>query len=372
MQKLGHEVTVYEKDSYASMGTSYANGGQLSVSNAEVWNKPSTIIKGMKWLFQNDAPLLVNLKPSFHKLSWFTQFILQMPNYEQNTRETVKLALKARDYLFDIADKENIEFDLLRKGILHIYSNKKSLKHARALNTLLNSAGLERHEVSAVDINNIESSLTGKYIGGFFTESDSTGDIFKFTTGLETALGNRVKFKYDVDVFVEQRFDKFFINGDRHDHVVICAGVRSNDFAKQFGDRLNIYPVKGYSITIPNVDIGPEVSILDDDAKIVTSRLGNRLRVAGTAEFNGYNRDIRADRIEPLLKWTKNNFNHINLNQYQPWAGLRPMTPTMLPKVGPGSQQGIWYNTGHGHLGWTLSAATANIVATMINESEET
>jgi D-amino-acid dehydrogenase len=150
--------------------------------------------------------------------------------------------------------------------------------------------------------------------------------------------------------------------------------VASRHFAALLGDRINIYPVKGYSITVALEDAAsqaaaPTVSLLDESAKIVTSRLGrDRLRIAGTAEFNGYNLDIRADRIEPLVRWSRRLFPAVSTATVIPWAGLRPMTPNMMPRVGRGSRAGIYYNTGHGHLGWTLSAATAAMVSRVIGQ----
>ncbi|HQU05128.1 MAG TPA: FAD-dependent oxidoreductase, partial [Acidocella sp.] len=146
----------------------------------------------------------------------------------------------------------------------------------------------------------------------------------------------------------------------------------SRNFAAMLGDRVNIYPVKGYSITIPLEDTSvqkaaPWVSLLDEDAKIVTSRFGaGRLRVAGTAEYNGANRDIRADRIRPLVEWTRHLFPGVQTEHVIPWTGLRPMMPDMMPRVQPGKQAGVFYNTGHGHLGWTLSAVTAQMIAEQI------
>jgi D-amino-acid dehydrogenase len=139
------------------------------------------------------------------------------------------------------------------------------------------------------------------------------------------------------------------------------------------GDRINVYPVKGYSITVHlddavSQDAAPKVSLLDDATKIVTSRLGwDRFRVAGTAEFNGENRDIRADRIKPLVNWTRSLFPDVSTARVVPWAGLRPMTPNLMPRIGAGSRPGVFYNTGHGHLGWTLSAATAQMVADAVH-----
>lgn len=151
------------------------------------------------------------------------------------------------------------------------------------------------------------------------------------------------------------------------DGIVVCGGVGSYQLAHMLGDRVNVYPVKGYSITVHlndehSIENAPWVSLLDESAKIVTSRLGkDRLRVAGTAEFNGYNRDIRADRIQPLINWVNANFE-ISTEHVVPWSGLRPMMPNMMPVVRQGKHPRVFYNTGHGHLGWTLSAATAAII----------
>lgn len=159
----------------------------------------------------------------------------------------------------------------------------------------------------------------------------------------------------------------------RFDGVVVCAGTASRALAAMLGDRVNVYPVKGYSITVNLNDAhsqaaAPTVSLLDDATKLVTSRLGTeRIRVAGTAEFNGLNRDIRADRIRPLVDWVHHCFPGINTRSVVPWAGLRPMLPSMLPRVGRGKSPCVFYNTGHGHLGWTLSAATADAIAQVVS-----
>ena len=159
------------------------------------------------------------------------------------------------------------------------------------------------------------------------------------------------------------------------DGVVICAGTASRKMAATLGDRVNIYPVKGYSITVNLNDAAsqaaaPTVSLLDDATKLVTSRLGlGRFRVAGTAEFNGMNRDIRADRIRPLVDWVHDCFPGINTRSVVPWAGLRPMMPTMLPRVGRGKLPSVFYNTGHGHLGWTLSAVTADMIGDTVQQA---
>ncbi|MFM7502144.1 MAG: D-amino acid dehydrogenase, partial [Betaproteobacteria bacterium] len=367
--KQGFKVSVVERHRYPAMETSYANGGQLSASNAEVWTHPSTMLKALKWLFRADAPLLVSPKPSWHKLSWFFEFLSNIPKYESNTIATASLAIAAREHLFAWVREEGIEFDLKQQGILHIYRDKKGFDHATAVNKLLAKGGLERRAVSPSEMKAIEPNLIGSFYGGFYTESDSTGDIHQFTNGLATAAqarGARILTGAPVtDLGSDGQHAWVELSaGDRieGDAMVICAGVESRRLASKLGDRLNIYPVKGYSITVQLDDekskaAAPQVSLLDDATKLVSSRLGEgRFRVAGTAEFNGFDRNIRADRIEPLISWVKACFPDVSTRQVIPWAGLRPMMPDMMPRVCQGSRPNVFYNTGHGHLGWTLGA----------------
>lgn len=384
LAQKGLHVTLFEKQRYAAMETSFANGGQLSASNAEVWTHPSTLVKGLKWMLKSDAPLLVNPKPSWHKLSWFAEFIASIAQYRENTIETARLAVRARDYLFAWADQEGIDFDLKKQGILHIYRDRKGFEHAGQVSQLLAQGGLPRRAVTPAEMKAIEPTLAGDYYGGYYTESDSTGDIHKFTQGLARAcerLGvNFVYGKNVVQVQSNGQVARVQTEVDsqrewqRFDEIVVCAGVASRRFAAQLGDRVNVYPVKGYSITVNLLDAAsqqaaPQVSLLDDETKLVTSRLGlDRFRVAGTAEFNGLNKDIRADRIQPLVNWVNQCFPGVSTRQVVPWAGLRPMMPNMMPRVGRGKAANVFYNTGHGHLGWTLSAVTAAMIAEMIEQ----
>ncbi|MDR2298395.1 MAG: D-amino acid dehydrogenase [Comamonas sp.] len=385
LARRGFSVTLFEKQRYAAMETSFANGGQLSASNAEVWTHWSTILKGLKWMLKSDAPLLLNPKPSWHKISWFCQFLAAMPHYEKNTIETARLAIAAREHLFTWAEREGIDFDLKKQGILHIYRDQAGFEHAGKVSQLLAKGGLERRAVTPDEMHAIEPTLSGKFYGGYFTESDSTGDIHKFTSGLAAAcerLGVQCRYGQEIvavdsdgkraSVTMRQGADT---ETSTFDAMVVCAGTTSRALANQLGDSVNIYPVKGYSITVNLQDeasraAAPVVSLLDDETKLVTSRLGDsRFRVAGTAEFNGYNKDIRADRIRPLIDWVQQCFPGVSTRSVVPWAGLRPMMPDMLPRVGRGKKSCVFYNTGHGHLGWTLSAITADMVGDVVLQS---
>ncbi|GAA3897360.1 D-amino acid dehydrogenase [Halomonas cibimaris] len=378
--KRGFDVSVFEQNRYAAMETSYANGGQLSASNAEVWNHWPTISKGLRWMLRRDAPLLVNPKPSWHKLSWFAEFIRAIPRYGDNTAETARLAIAAREHLFAWAEEENIDFDLKNEGILHIYRDKAGFDHAAEVSKLLARGGLERRAVTQEEMRAIEPTLAGEYYGGFYTESDASGDIHKFTHGLAQAVerrGGKILYGHRVHdlgaghsgAWITSAADDQAPVRQTFDGLVICAGTASRTLAAKLGDRVNVYPVKGYSITVELDDdasqrAAPAVSLLDDETKLVASRFGtDRFRIAGTAEFNGFNKDIRDDRIRPLIRWVEECFPSVSTRRVVPWAGLRPMMPDMMPRVTRGKQPTVFYNTGHGHLGWTLSAITAELLA---------
>lgn len=385
LAQRGFSVTLFEKHRYPAMETSFANGGQLSASNAEVWTHWSTLLKGLKWMFRSDAPLLVHPRPDWHKLSWFAEFAASIPRYRENTIATARLAVAAREHLFAWAEAEGIAFDLKKEGILHIYRDKAGFEHAGEVSRLLAAGGLPRRAVTPAEMRAIEPALAGSYYGGYFTESDSTGDIHKFTVGMAAAIERLgVRCEYGAAVTsVRSDGERATVNlergGEREvrqfDGLLVCAGVASRALAPQLGDRVNIYPVKGYSITVNLLDAqsqasAPSVSLLDDETKLVTSRLGrDRFRVAGTAEFNGYNKDIRADRIRPLVDWVNDCFPGVSTRQVVPWAGLRPMMPNMMPRVARGRRANVFYNTGHGHLGWTLCAITAEMVASLVQEA---
>ncbi len=364
LARAGYKVTVYEQESYPAMRTSYANGGQVSVSNSEVWTTWSNVKKGIKWMFQKDAPLLIRPKPEWRKIKWIVKFLAHtIANaYSKNTAETIKLGLESRQLYKEIIEEEGLEFDQSFCGILHFYKDQAYWDKAIEVRPLYEQNGSQWQLLNPNEAKLKDSALNKikGMIGCAWTKDDWTGDIHKFCVELSRVLKEKYKvdFKYNTcpDVNLLRSLDGF-------DSVVISAGVGSVELARQAGDTLDVYPVKGYSITITvkpeDMKYVPQVSLLDDQAKIVTSTLGNRFRVAGTAELAGENYDIRRDRIEPLLKWVRTNFPDLDASNYSSWACLRPMTPNMMPIVKESTTKGIYYHTGHGHLGWTLSPATA-------------
>lgn len=370
--KKGYDVTIIDQERYAGMKCSYANGGQLSVSNSEVWNTWSNVSKGIRWMFKKDAPLLVSPKFEWSKLRWMSKFVWHtfVKDHIPNTASTIQLGIESRNLYKQIIDDEKLEFDHSSCGILHVYQSQKYFDNAQDMSQVYEAKGCTWNVVDRTKTEQIEPALkrSDNIIGGIWTPEDSVGDIHKFCSELCRVMIERYRAKLLLDVKV----DNLKRIAELYDIVIVAAGAESAKLARSVGDNLNLYPVKGYSITIPAKDeqslaAMPKVSVLDDEAKIVCSLLGDRLRVAGTAELAGENYDIRRDRIEPLLRWVQKHFPQVDCSEYSSWACLRPMTPNMMPIISNSKKNSkIYYHTGHGHLGWTLAPATAKQLVGMI------
>lgn len=372
LAKEGYGVTVYEQERYPAMKTSFANGGQISVSNSEVWTSWSNVKKGFKWMFTKDAPLLIRPRLDLAQWKWIAKFLFYTlrGDYGRNTASTIRMGIESRELYKRIIEEEGIEFDKSDSGIVHFYKDPAYWSNAQSVKELYNANGCEWNLINPTQVKTLFHGLNdiNGVIGGAWTPSDWTGDIHKFCYELTEVLKTKYNVEFKFNSSVTEKYGIEYI-ADVFDGVVIAAGVGSVELAKQVGDNLPVYPVKGYSITINNVDPAhlPSVSLLDDQAKIVTASLGNRFRVAGTAELAGENYDIRRDRIQPLLDWVHTNFPNINTHDYTQWACLRPMTPNMMPILKQSDKHPrVFYNTGHGHLGWTLGPATAKQITDII------
>lgn len=371
LARAGYQVSVYDKEHYPAMQCSYANGGQISVSNSQTWNTWANVIKGLKWLGRKDAPLLIRPNLDWDKAKWLAKFLKHTAanDWARNTADTIRLGIRARE-LYDFMTRDyGLEYNRVNAGILHIYKNKEYMNDAIMLQELYQANGCEWQVLtSKYDINKIEPALKNidNIVGSIFTPSDFTGDIHKFCIQMFKVLTST----YSVRFFFDRPIE-LIKELHHYDHIVVSNGSDARHLSKQIGDNHPVYPVKGYSITInlntESVNNAPYVSLLDDEAKIVSSRFGNRLRVAGTAEITGDNWDIRKERIQPLIKWVHTNFPNINTEDYSSWACLRPMTPNMMPIVKQSEKdQKVFYHIGHGHLGWTLAPATAEILVKLI------
>ena len=373
LAREGYSVTVYEAERYPAMKTSFANGGQVSVSNSEVWTTWSNVKKGIKWMFKKDAPLLIRPRLDWAQWKWMAKFLYYTATgvYEKNTKETIRLGLEASKLYKEIGFEEGMSFNQSPSGILHFYKDLTYFEHAKQAQSIYQSNGVAWDILGPMQTKSLDRTLVDvkDIVGGAWTWHDWTGDIHKFCY----QLANILEKKYGVTFHYNWKINHLE-EVSYYDAVVVANGVGSEKLANSVGDSLGIYPVKGYSITINNVDPKhlPTVSLLDDQAKIVTSSLGNRFRVAGTAELAGENYDINRDRIQPLLDWVHTNFPNINTHDYTQWACLRPMTPNMMPVVRRSKKiNNIFYHAGHGHLGWTLSPATAKQVVELIKHAND-
>ncbi len=379
----GYKVEVIERRESSALETSFANGGQLSFSHAEPWANPKVLPKIAKWLFREDAPLIFRFSLDPHMYMWGLKFLANcLPSKShENALKLLKLGLHSKTCINNVQQRTGIEFDNLKKGILHISGNEEDLLHSKSQAEFQEKYGCPYKVLTHDECVEIEPALAytkRNLVGGVHYPLDESGDVNKFTTNLtsyiEKELG--VKFRYNSeieDIITEDSEVKGIKlkNGDfiEADIYVMSLGSYSSQISRKIGINIPVYPMKGYSITLPieNSDAAPKVSITDNEFKIVYSRLGDRLRVAGTAEFAGYNTDITKSRVEPIVKAAMNLFPNCGDPQKAvEWTGLRPATPSGYPVIGKSKFKNLYFNTGHGTLGWTLSCGSADILADIV------
>ena len=385
LAERGHEVTVIERESGSALETSFANGGQLSYSHAEPWATPGVIPKIFKWLGRKDSPLVINPSLSPDMWIWCLKFLLNCTpaKTRYNTENTLRLALYSKKVFQEVRSRENIDFNFLANGILHIFKDNKSLdkaaEQAKFQNKILNCP-FEIYGKQQVIIK--EPALVNtsqKIVGAVYFPLDESGDIHLFTRKLAAksqAIGAGVTYYYNhniTEIISEgNKITGVRANNDifKSDIFIICLGSYTPLLLKKIGIKIPIYPMKGYSISIPceGAKGAPKVSITDQSKKIVYSRLGDLVRVAGTAEFSGYNDIIREDRIEQMKKAAQELLPLAgDYNKISKWACLRPQTPQGTPLLGKAKFDNLYLNTGHGTLGWTLGPGSAKIVADMVD-----
>jgi D-amino-acid dehydrogenase len=383
LAEAGHEVTVIDRQPESGLETSFANGGQISACHAEPWANPAVLPKLLKWLGREDAPLVFRLwrwDPALW--SWGLRFLTNCTpgKTKINTERTLRVALYSRTCLQLLRQKLNPNYDHLSEGILHIYTDPKEFDHASQAAEFMAQYGLDRQVKSVRQCIEIEASLSRTkepLQGGIYTASDETGDAFKFTQELTKAaekLG--VKFLWNTPIKALAHYngqingvvtETELITGDAY---VLALASYSPILAAPLGLQLPIVPAKGYSVTIPitNPEKAPTVSVTDDEHKIVFTRLGDRLRVAGTAEMAGWNLAMTEIRWKMQIERAKTLFPDFgDFDAAEPWAGLRAVTPDSVPILGATSYPNLWLNTGHGTLGWTMACGAGQIIADLIS-----
>lgn len=377
----GHEVEVLERNASPAMETSFANGGQLSYSHAEPWANPTALRMLPKWLLREDSPLIFRLRADLPMFLWGLQFLMNCSTSKarKNCVDILRLGMYSKKKLADIRQETKIEFDFLNKGILHIFSKQSDFNQAINQAEFQHNYGGDEQILTAEQAIDLEPTLAHSernLVGAIFAHLDESGDPKKYCEALaaysEQHLG--VKFHYNTTieklVSVTGNIEKVVTDkGDfKGEGYVVALSSYSPLLLNKIGVRLPIYPMKGYSITVPSSEHTPSVSITDGSHKIVFSQLGNRLRVAGTAEFAGYNTDILPSRINPIVKAAQKVFPKVDWESGRTeWACLRPSTPDGPPRIGKTCINNLYINTGHGTLGWTQAAGSAYVLADIID-----
>ena len=391
LHKAGHEVVVVDRAAGAAQETSFANGCQISVSHAEPWANPAAPLKILKWLGREDAPLLYRFRPEWLQWKWGMHFLRECTpaRTAHNIRQIVAIAEYSRQTLQALRADTGIEYDHLTRGILHFYTDADEFEHAQPAAKLMRELGCPRESISADEVIRIEPALAAirdKIVGGDFTASDESGDIYKFTSGLaRKAEEAGVVFRFSTTVTrllqdgsgADARITGVeVIDGTgRHqvlhgDAFVMAAGSFSALLLQPLGIDLMVYPGKGYSATyrVTDPDAAPTVSLTDDGHKLVISRLGERLRVAGTCELNGYTRELNPTRCAAITRRTRELFpDACDYEEPVYWAGLRPLTPSNIPYIGKTRYRNLYLNTGHGTLGWTMGAGSGKAIAEIVS-----
>lgn len=387
----GHEVTVIERQPGPAQETTFANGCQISVSHSEPWANPSAPGKILKWLGKEDAPLLYRFRAEKLQWEWGARFLSQcLPAHTaHNIRQCLTLATFSRETLRALRAKTPIEYDYLTRGIMHFYTNKAEFEASQPGAKLMTSLGCPRNSIDPDEVIRIEPALAtirDKLVGGDYTPGDEHGDARMFTVGLaKEAAKAGITFRFNTTAvrFLTEGtgaaariagLETINAQGEyeifKADAYLVCLGSFSAPFLKPLGIDLMIYPAKGYSATYPviNEKAAPFVSLIDAEHKLVFSRLGNRLRVGGTAEMNGYGRELNTARCEALTKRTKELFPEAcDYSQPRYWSGLRPMTPSNIPYIGRTGYRNLFLNTGHGTLGWTMGCGSGRLIADIIS-----
>ncbi|MGA8262375.1 MAG: D-amino acid dehydrogenase [Arenicellales bacterium] len=388
--RAGLSVAVVDRHPDAALQTSFANGGQLSISYAEPWANPRMPLKVLKWLFSAGSPLVFRPRLDRHQWRWIAGFLGQCRTSasERNLARIVELALHSRRRLGDILDAERIDFAHRRRGIIRFYRSRRELDSVRHAADLIQRAGCTVEVIDAARIAEIEPAFgehAHRLAGAVYTPEDESGDARRFTQQLARACGARgVAFFYDtwatallmdggdrvrgVEIRSAEGYSQV-----RARHVAVCLGVDSAAFLRRYGIALNLYPVKGYSVSIPTNEAGvaPTTALIDDRNKLVYSHLGDHLRVAGIGELAGYRRDIDYQRCRAIVERVKALFPGAgDFARSRFWTDLRPATPSNVPFIGRSNYRNLWLNTGHGTLGWTLSAGSGDVLVSQILDSD--
>jgi D-amino-acid dehydrogenase len=367
LRQLGHDVRVLDRREGPGLETSFANGGQISADHAAPWAKPGVPLQALQWMMHEDSPLLFRPRADPAQWRWGLAFLRNCTaaRFREHATRLQRLGRYSRGELRALTRETGLEYDRVGRGILVLYTGDRAFE-----------PGWKTPE-ECIAIEPAVASLKNSLVGGNYLPEDESGDAYKFTAGLAKLCADRgVAFDFDVDIqgFVRESGKITGIRTStqvvRADAYVLALGSYSPLLARELGLHLPIYPLKGYSVTMPvkNPDAAWTVSLSDDAYKLVLSRMGDRLRIAGTAELSGYNTELNTVRCEAIVRRVMRLFPDAgDPSRAEYWTGLRPATPSNLPCVGATRYPNLYLNTGHGTLGWTLACGSGRILADLIS-----
>ncbi len=386
LSQAGHEVVVVDRCTGAAQETSFANGGQISVSYAEPWANPQAPLKLLKWMFKDDAPLLFRPQFDWRQWMWGAAFLREcLPDrLAINVRSMVRMAQYSRDTLKQMRVALGMDYNQQTRGILNFYRDHADFDASQLSADVMRNFGVDRRIVSADEVIAIEPALAphrASIVGGDFTSDDESGDAHVFTVELaRRAAQAGVQFKYSTSVtrilteggraIAAEVIDE---NGRyenlQADAFVVALGSFTPQLLRPLGISCMIYPTKGYSASFPILDptAAPVVSLTDSSHKVVYTRLGHTLRMAGTAELSGYSRSLNPIRCDAMTHQARELFpDALDFDRVQYWSGLRPSTPSNVPLIGASRIPNLYLNSGHGTLGWTMGVGSGRALADLI------
>ncbi|BDB23438.1 D-amino acid dehydrogenase [Cupriavidus sp. P-10] len=385
LAKAGHEVTVVDREAGPALGTSFANAGQISPGYASPWAAPGVPLKAIKWMFQEHAPLSIRPDGTLFQLQWMWQMLLNCSaeRYAVNKERMVRLAEYSRDCIRTLRAETGIAYEGRQQGTLQVFRTDEQLQGAAKDIAVLEDAGVPYQLLSREELAASEPALatvSHKLSGGLRLPNDETGDCQLFTTRLSQmaeTLGVRFLYNRSIDSLMTQgdAVTGAVVNGEPMiaDLVVVALGSWSTQLVKPFlsgMSNLPVYPLKGFSITVPMSDVSrsPVSTVLDETYKVAITRFEDRIRVGGMAQIVGYDRSLDPAKRRTLEHVVTDLFPGAgDVSQATFWTGLRPMTPDGTPIVGPTQVRGLWLNTGHGTLGWTMACGSGKLLSDLVS-----
>ena len=380
LARQGAEVTVLDRQSGPAEETSFGNAGQISPGYSTPWAAPGIPFKAVKWMFQHHAPLAINLDGSMWQLQWMAQMLKNCnpQSYAVNKERMMRVAEYSRDCLRELRKDTGIHYENRAKGTLQLFRKEAQMEAVQRDISVLEECGVSYELLNANELGRVEPALANaqdKLVGGLHLPNDETGDCYLFTNALaQIAKELGVNFQFN------QNVEKLIVEGDEikgvqvngkvltADRYVLAFGSYSRDFLKPLDLQLPVYPVKGYSLTIPIVDpaFAPQSTVLDETYKIAITRFDQRIRVGGMAELSGFNLGLNEDRRATLQMVTQDLFPGGDMEQASFWTGLRPMTPDSNPIIGATRFKNLFLNTGHGTLGWTMACGSGKLISDIV------